>query len=231
MSLIEFRAVAKWYHMGELRVPALRDINLRIEPGEFVAVWGPSGSGKSTLCNIAGLIDEASGGQLLFRGQDAARCSDDQRSKLRSRHVGFVFQSFNLVPVFSALENVLLPLQLRGAVSSTMRDQAMELLSTVGLQDQALRRPDELSGGQQQRVAIIRALITDPDLIIADEPTANLDTENARAIIDVMHEKNRLQGTTFLFSTHDERLLDRVDRRIHLRDGVVAQDERGLRPL
>jgi putative ABC transport system ATP-binding protein len=231
VSLIEFRSVEKWYRMGELRVPALRDINLRIEPGEFIAVWGPSGSGKSTLCNLAGLIDEANEGELWFRGQDAARCSDDQRSELRSRHIGFVFQSFNLVPVFSALENALLPLQLRGAVSSSMREQAMELLATVGLHDQSSRWPDELSGGQQQRVAIVRALITDPDLVIADEPTANLDTVNARAIIDIMHEKNRSQGTTFLFSTHDERLLDRVERRIHLRDGLVANDERSPRQL
>jgi len=231
MNLVELRAVKKWYRTGDVRIWALRGIDLHIDAGEFVAVWGPSGSGKSTLCNLTGLIDEPSEGSLCLHGEEVARHSDDQRSRLRSRHIGFVFQSFNLVPVFSALENVLLPLQLRGPVTPRKRARAMELLATVGLADQALRRPDELSGGQQQRVAIARALITDPALVIADEPTANLDTANARAIIDIMHEKNRSQATTFLFSTHDERLLDRVERRIHLRDGLVAGDERGLQQL
>jgi putative ABC transport system ATP-binding protein len=231
VSLVELRAVKKWYRMGDVRIWALRGIDLRIEAGELVAVWGPSGSGKSTLCNLAGLIDEASEGSLYLRGEEVARHSDDQRSALRSRHIGFVFQSFNLVPVFSALENVLLPLQIRGPITPRKRERARELLATVGLADQASRRPDELSGGQQQRVAIARALITDPDLVIADEPTANLDTANARAIIDIMHEKNRSQGTTFLFSTHDERLLDRVERRIHLRDGLVVADERDPQQL
>jgi len=228
MSLLEFSAIKKWYPKGKMRIWALREIDLKIQAGEFVAVCGPSGSGKSTLCNLAGLIDEPNGGRLLFQRQDTAHISDNQRSELRSRNIGFVFQNFNLVPVFSALENVLLPLQLRGAISHSMRDQAHALLATVGLDEHAMRRPDELSGGQQQRVAIARALITDPLLVIADEPTANLDTVNARAIIDIMHVKNRSTGTTFLFSTHDERLLDRVERRIHLCDGKVTDDERSL---
>lgn len=225
--LLEFRSIVKWYLMGNLRIWALRAIDLRIETGEFVAVCGPSGSGKSTLCNLAGLIDEANEGEFLFQGQDVSHISDDQRSELRSNQIGFVFQKFNLVPVFSALENVLLPLQLRGAISRSMRDHARDLLATVGLGDQASKYPDEMSGGQQQRVAIARALITDPALIIADEPTANLDTANARGIIDIMQAKNRSLGTTFLFSTHDERLLGRVERRIHLSDGIVIGDERG----
>ena len=226
MTLLEFGEIKKWYQMGEMRVWALRGIDLRIDTGEFVAVWGPSGSGKSTVCNLAGLVDEPDEGRLLFRDRDVAHCNDNERSELRSHNIGFVFQSFNLVPVFSALENVLLPLQLRGSVTPAMRERASALLNTVGLADQASRRPDELSGGQQQRVAIARALITDPLLIIADEPTANLDTANAETIIDIMHEKNRSQGTTFLFSTHDERLLSRVDRCIHLRDVLVDSDER-----
>lgn len=226
MSLVEFHAVKKGYRMGGVRIWALRGLDLRIEPGEFVAVWGPSGSGKSTLCNLSGLIDRPDEGRVRFRGQNPAEYDDDFRSELRSRNIGFVFQSFNLIPVLSAVENVLLPLQLRGAITASARERALELLGTMGLESEASRRPDELSGGQQQRVAIARALVTDPALVIADEPTANLDTSNARSIINIMYEKNRAQGTTFLFSTHDERLLDRVERRVHLRDGVVTDDER-----
>lgn len=225
MSLLEFESIRKWYGPDKLPVWALRDINLRINAGEFVAVWGPSGSGKSTLCNLAGLIDEPSVGRLSFQGHDVTHCDDGTRSNLRSRHIGFVFQSFNLVPVFSALENILLPQQLRGRLTAAMRQRAQHLLETVGLADLAMRRPSELSGGQQQRVAIARALITKPALIIADEPTANLDSATATAIIDLMHATNRAEGTTFLFSTHDERLLERVQRRVHLRDGAVIDDE------
>lgn len=225
MSLVEFVNVEKGYRMGEVRIPALRAIDLTISAGEFVAVWGPSGSGKSTLCNLAGLIDEPDGGAIYFRGQDVSRLNDNQRSGIRVGNIGFVFQRFNLVPVFSALENVLLPLQLRGPITRGMRDRAERLLCTVGLEDRLDRRPDDLSGGQQQRVAIARALIADPALVIADEPTANLDTGNAHAIIDIMREKNTSLGTTFLFSTHDERLLGRVERRIHLCDGAIAGDE------
>lgn len=227
MSLIEFVGIEKHYRSGDATVAALRGIDLSIMAGEFVAIAGPSGSGKSTLCNLAGLIDEADQGTLYFQGRDISRCDDDARSQIRVAGIGFVFQSFNLVPVFSALENVLLPLQLRGRVTSTMVRQARQLLEVVGLIDQADRRPDDLSGGQQQRVAIARALITEPLLVIADEPTANLDTANAHAIIDLMREKNRSLGTTFLFSTHDERLLDRVERRIHLCDGLIVDDTPG----
>lgn len=225
MKLLRFQGVKKAYRSGSVAIWALRGIDMELDPGEFVAVWGPSGSGKSTLCNLAGLIDEASEGSLVFRDTPIASLSDDQRSELRSRHIGFIFQSFNLVPVFSALENVLLPLQLRGPLTKAGRARALDLLAALGLEQQARRRPDELSGGQQQRVAIARALISEPSLVIADEPTANLDTANAQAIIDIMHDTNRRLGTTFLFSTHDARLLDRVERQIHLRDGLVETDE------
>ncbi|MEE4378826.1 MAG: ABC transporter ATP-binding protein [Candidatus Competibacteraceae bacterium] len=230
MSLIEFCNVKKGYRLGAVTLQALRGINLQIGTGEFVAVWGPSGSGKSTFCNLAGLIDDCSAGSVSFRGVTTSTLTDNQRSELRSYHIGFVFQSFNLVPVFTALENVLLPLQLRGITGKKLRDKGLDLLATLGLETHARNRPDELSGGQQQRVAIARALIGDPSLVIADEPTANLDTENARAIIAIMRDMNRQNGTTFLFSTHDERLLDRVERKIHLRDGLVITDESGLLP-
>lgn len=224
LCLIEFRNARKWYKLGAIDIWALRGIDLAIAEGDFVAVWGPSGSGKSTLCNLAGLIDAVSEGTVLFRGQETAKLTDNERSELRSRHIGFIFQSFNLVPVFSALENVLLPAQLHGQLDKQMRNRAMEILDALGLVDKAGNRPDELSGGQQQRVAIARALIANPSLVIADEPTANLDTANALAIIQIMREKNQQQGTTFLFSTHDERLLNRVERRIHLRDGLIATE-------
>lgn len=228
MNLIEFVGIEKQYRRGNATVTALRHIDLVIVPGEFVALAGPSGSGKSTLCNLAGLIDEPDRGTLSFHGRDISHCDDNERSQIRIASLGFVFQSFNLVPVFSALENVLLPLQLRGRVTPAMERQARQLLAVVGLADQTDRRPDDLSGGQQQRVAIARALITEPLLVIADEPTANLDTANAHAIIDLMREKNQALGTTFLFSTHDERLLDRVERRIHLCDGLIVDDDRGV---
>jgi putative ABC transport system ATP-binding protein len=225
VSLLEFRSAQKWYRMGSVTNRALCGINLHIGEGEFVAIWGPSGSGKSTLCNLAGLLDECNEGSMLFRGVETSTLTDNQRSELRNYHIGFVFQSFNLVPVFTALENVLLPLQLRGLTGKDSRDKALDLLATLGLETHARHRPDELSGGQQQRVAIARALIGDPSLIIADEPTANLDTENARSIIAIMRDKNRQNGTTFLFSTHDERLLDQVERKVHLRDGLVVADD------
>jgi putative ABC transport system ATP-binding protein len=226
MKLLELVGIEKHYHMGAERVPALRGVDLEIRTGEFIALWGPSGSGKSTLCNLAGLIDDPDAGEVSFRGQAISHCDDNIRSQLRVGNIGFVFQSFNLIPVFSALENVLLPLQLRGKVMASMRRQAVELLGTVGLEGELHRRPYDLSGGQQQRVAIARALVANPALVIADEPTANLDTANAHAIIDIMHDKCKSLGTTFLFATHDQRLLGRVERRIHLCDGVIVADHR-----
>lgn len=226
MNLIELVGVKKYYLMGAEKVYALRGIDLEIRRGEFIGIWGPSGSGKSTLCNLAGLIDDPDEGEVSFLGQAVSQCDDNARSQLRVVNIGFVFQSFNLIPVFSALENVLLPLQLHGKVTASMQRQAAELLGTVGLKGELHRRPNDLSGGQQQRVAIARALVANPTLVIADEPTANLDTANAHAIIDIMHHKCKSLGTTFLFATHDERLLGRVERRIHLCDGSIVADQR-----
>jgi putative ABC transport system ATP-binding protein len=225
MSLIELRQATKDYQSGETRIRALRGVDLSIDQGEFVAIWGPSGSGKSTLCNLIGMLDSPTAGTVRLAGQDIITLSDDRRSELRNQTIGFIFQSFNLIPVLSALENVMLPLQIRGATSGAAKAQALQHLTALGLAAHVTRRPQQLSGGQQQRVAIARALVTRPSMVIADEPTANLDSETALAIIDLMRQLNRQSGATFIFSTHDQRLLARVDRRILLRDGTIAEDQ------
>lgn len=226
MPLVELIQVSKTYHLGDTSISALRDVNLEIEGNEFVALWGPSGSGKTTTCNIIGLLDHPGSGHIHLRGHKINGLSDNQLSELRNREIGFVFQNFNLIPVLSALENVMLPMQIRGADSTYAEKQAKEQLSKVGLAAYFNQRPKKLSGGQQQRVAIARALVTNPSLIIADEPTANLDTATAHKIIDLMMEINSREGTTFVFSTHDQRLLERVHRQILLRDGIICEDKK-----
>jgi putative ABC transport system ATP-binding protein len=225
MSLIALQQVHKYYRMGQNQIAALQDVNLEIAAGEFVAVWGPSGSGKSTLCNLVGLLDNPSLGEVFLNGKAVSGLDDDRLSELRNSSIGFVFQNFNLIPVLTALENVMLPLQVRGQPSKEAASRAFELLDELELSEHVRHRPDKLSGGQQQRVAIARALITDPAIVIADEPTANLDSITAVKIITLMRKLNERRGTTFLFSTHDQRLLDRVSRHVLLRDGSVAQDE------
>ncbi|MDQ2823526.1 MAG: ABC transporter ATP-binding protein [Pseudomonadota bacterium] len=223
-ALLELRSASKHYLLGESRIDALRHVNGAIMPGEFVAIWGPSGSGKSTFCNLVGLLDAPSSGSVHFLGQDVAQLSDDERSDLRNRSIGFVFQGFNLVPVLSALENVMLPMQIGRSRARTARKVAQARLIEVGLGSHLAHRPAKLSGGQQQRVAIARALVGRPALVVADEPTANLDSDNALKIIALMRAISLNEGTAFVFSTHDERLLERVDRRIALCDGAVVED-------
>ncbi|PLX79328.1 MAG: lipoprotein-releasing system ATP-binding protein LolD [Desulfuromonas sp.] len=222
--LVWFRDVTRSYGKGDVEVAALKNVDLAIASGEFVSVWGPSGSGKSTLCNLIGGIDLPTSGAVQINGEELAKLPDAQQSSHRNRSVGFIFQNFNLIGVLTALENVLLPLTLRGAETSRARQEALTLLDELGLAAEANRLPDKLSGGQQQRVAIARALMTKPPLVVADEPTANLDSENAEKIVTLMRHFNRSVGTTFVFSTHDDRLLDKVDRRIHLRDGQITDD-------
>jgi len=224
--IITMRQVWKYYDLGANRIPALRGVDLMIDRGEFVAVWGPSGSGKSTLCNLMGLIDDASDGYIELVGREVRQLSDDQMSEFRNKTIGIVFQHFNLIPVLSALENIMLPLQIQGISAKEAEKKATAWMREVGLGDYTEQRPDKLSGGQRQRVAIARAMVTDPSLVIADEPTANLDSENARKIIDLMREINMLKGTTFIFSTHDQRLLGRVRRHVQLLDGMVVEDKR-----
>ncbi len=228
MALIEMENIKKDYFLGETVVQALQGIDLKIEKGEFVAVWGPSGSGKTTLLNLIGAIDEPTEGSLAIAGRDIRSLSDNQRSELRNETIGFIFQGFNLVPVLSGLENVMLPLQIKGASSAEAKAKAMTRLKAVGLADLVHHRPFKMSGGQQQRVAIARALVTDPSLVIADEPTANLDSETARMIIGLMRSLNEKEKTTFIFSTHDQRLLDQVDRLVRLEDGRIV--EGGVKP-
>ena len=225
MALIRLEQVWKTYALGAARVAALRAVDLEIEAGEFVAVWGPSGSGKTTLCNLVGAVDTPTSGRVWFEGRETGGLTDDARSDHRNRSIGFIFQRFNLVPVLDSLENVMLPLSLRGEGDRAARARAAGLLEELGLAEFMGQRPDRLSGGQQQRVAIARALVTSPRVVIADEPTANLDSENAARIVGLMREANRARGTTFIFSTHDQRLLAQVRRRVQLRDGTVVADE------
>ncbi len=225
-SIIRLTDVSRSFALGHTAVHALKDISVEIGQGEMVAIWGPSGSGKSTLLNMVGLIDRPDAGKVVFDGVDVRSLSDDALSDCRSRKIGFVFQNFNLIPVMSALENVMLPLQLQGMPDAAARMNATNWLERVGLGALMKMRPDRLSGGQRQRVAIARALVIAPALVIADEPTANLDSENSRSVIDLMHQMNKETGVTFVFSTHDQRLLDRVPRHVLLKDGMLAGDSR-----
>ncbi len=221
MALIETKDIKKDYLLGETVVHALRGVNLTIDRGEFVAIWGPSGSGKTTLLNLIGAIDEPSSGQLLIEDQEVALLSDNRRTELRNGSIGFIFQGFNLIPVLSAVENVMLPLQIKGTSFPEARDRALSRLDEVGLSDFVRNRPDKMSGGQQQRVAIARALVTNPSLVIADEPTANLDSDTSRSIIGLMRSLNEKEKTTFIFSPHAQRVLDRVERLVRLEDGMI----------
>lgn len=221
--LIQLRNIRRRFQLGETSINALDDISLDIHEGEFLAAWGPSGSGKSTLMNIIGLIDAPTAGEISFAGKNTRNLSDDELTDFRGENIGFVFQNFNLVPVLSALENVMLPLQIQGA--HTAQERATAVLQDVGLERFIHSLPDKLSGGQRQRVAIARALVVKPKLVIADEPTANLDSENSRMVVELMRKMNRAHNVTFVFTTHDPRLLEHVDRKILLRDGQIESDE------
>jgi putative ABC transport system ATP-binding protein len=223
MSLIKLDRVNKAYILGQTKIRALTDINICFEKGEFTAVWGPSGSGKTTLLNLIGTIDDADSGNIRINGKEVSTLSDNQKSDYRNNRIGFIFQNFNLIPVLSALENVMLPLQIKHVKPAAAREKAMIRLEEVGLSHLADHRPDEMSGGQRQRVAVARALVTDPDLVIADEPTANLDLATSMSIIDIMQDLNRKYRATFLFSTHDQRLLDRMSRLVKLEDGRLSE--------
>jgi putative ABC transport system ATP-binding protein len=229
-ALIRLEDVKRTYLLGETPVPAVRGVSLELHAGELTALVGPSGSGKSTLLNLVGCIDAPDSGRVLVEGVDVATLSDDARSRLRNRKIGFIFQSFNLVPVLDARENVELPLLLQDVPAAERRARVDQAIADVGLEEFAHHPPDKLSGGQRQRVAIARALVTRPLLVLADEPTANLDSETARRILDLMVDLNARRGVTFLFSTHDEKLMARVGRHVHLRDGLLV-DAAGSREV
>jgi putative ABC transport system ATP-binding protein len=222
--LVVLAGIERIFHMGETRVHALKGIDLTIRRGEFVAIWGPSGSGKSTMLNIIGLIDRPDRGRMIFDGRDVSTLDDNALSDYRNQMIGFVFQNFNLIPVLTAVENVMLPLQVAGVPPARARQRALETLEWTALRDFADFNTERLSGGQRQRVAISRALVTNPRLVIADEPTANLDSATSSELIDLMQGINSQTGVTFVFSTHDPRLLARVPRHLGLHDGVIRDD-------
>jgi putative ABC transport system ATP-binding protein len=216
--------VKKTYRMGPIKVPALRGISLQVAPGEFLAVAGPSGCGKTTLLNIMGGLDRADTGTVLVEGNNLQLLSPAGLAGVRLRRLGFVFQAFNLLPVLSALENAEFTLLLQGMPAGQRKEKVQKLFSEIGLAGLEDRRPGELSGGQQQRVAVARAMVTEPALILADEPTANLDSVTATALLDVMEHLNRAHGTTFVYTTHDPQVMERARRLIRLRDGQIASD-------
>lgn len=218
-SVIELHAVHKTYRLGEHIIPALQGIDLNVQPGELLALTGPSGSGKSTILNLCGLIDTPDSGDIVLRGLRVNDLDEVQRTLLRRDALGFVFQSFNLVPVMTVAENVDYPLFIAGVPATERRERVAAQLQAVGLEEHAQHRPDALSGGQRQRVAIARALVKRPRLVIADEPTASLDSHTADQVLDLMRERGHAEGAAFVIATHDSRLTVRCDRVLALLDG------------
>ncbi len=227
-ALIEIQDVTKVYEMGEMEVRALRGVSLHISPGELMSIMGPSGSGKSTLMNILGALDIPTAGLYMLDGEDVGRMSDDQLADIRNRKIGFVFQSFNLLPRTSALANVELPLVYGGV--SNRRERAKQALELVGLGDRLHHNPNELSGGQQQRVAIARALVNSPSIILADEPTGNLDSKSGAEIMRIFQALNDEQGMTIIFVTHEPDIAEHTRRIVRLQDGRIISDSRVKNP-
>ena len=225
-AIVRLEGVTKVYGDGQVAVPALRGIDLVIAPGEFTAMAGPSGSGKSTLLNLVGGLDRATAGRVEVDGKDLGRLGAAALSRLRRDRLGFVFQSFNLIPVLTALENAEYVLMLQGAPLRERRERVRALLAEVGLGGLEDRFPRELSGGQQQRVAIARAIVSEPALVLADEPTANVDSVTGGALLDLMHGLHETKGITFLFSTHDRTVMTRAARLLRLKDGRIVADGR-----
>lgn len=214
------------FKIGEVETHALRGVDLTVEDHEFTALVGPSGSGKTTLLQLIGLLDQPTTGKVFINGKDVTGLNRDQRADLRKGTIGFIFQFFALIPTLTAYENVEMPLLLNGVRASERKARVDEMLEAVGLSDRAHHRPDQLSGGQQQRVAVARALSIRPSLVLADEPTANLDTENGRQIMETMKKLNKETGVTFVFATHDPRVIKYAERIVTLRDGTVVEDNR-----
>ena len=227
MEVIKLENVTRYYQVGEIETPALRGVDLIIEDGEFSAVVGPSGSGKTTLLQMMGCLDRPTGGKIFIKGQDVTQFNASQRADLRKGTIGFIFQFFALIPGLTAYENVEMPLLLSGVKAGDRRDRVDELLEAVGLTDRSHHRPDQMSGGEQQRVAIARALSTRPAVVLADEPTANLDGDTGKQVMEIMERLNEETGTTFFFATHDPRVLPFVHRKIVLRDGLITENNKG----
>jgi putative ABC transport system ATP-binding protein len=225
MSLIRIENVTKRYDMGEAAILALNDVSVDIEEGEYLAIMGPSGSGKSTLMNVLGCLDRPSSGRYLLRGKPVAELDDDQLAEIRNREIGFVFQTFNLMPRATAFQNVELPLVYAGMGTTERRERALGALAEVQLADRAQHRPNELSGGQRQRVAIARALVNSPAILLADEPTGNLDTRTSEEIMGLFAELHR-KGHTIIVVTHEEEIASLTPRVVRLRDGKIESDRR-----
>lgn len=224
--MVEVRDLHKSYKVGKVLFPALRGIDMKIEDGEFTAIAGPSGSGKTTLLNIIGCLDTPTKGQVLINNMDTSEFSTKEKAALRRKEIGFVFQTFNLIPVLTAFENVELPLIILDMPAEEKKEKVINILKEVGLEEFINRRPNEMSGGQQQRVAIARALVKNPSMVLADEPTANLDSTTATEILELMKGLNEKLKTTFIFSTHDFLVMDFASRLIKLRDGKIIGDEK-----
>jgi putative ABC transport system ATP-binding protein len=224
MEVVKVENVSRVYKIGAVQTNALNNVSLTIENGEFTALVGPSGSGKTTLLQIIGCLDQPSSGRVLINGKDASKLNRNKRADIRRGTIGFIFQFFALIPTLTAYENIEMPLLLDGLNATQRRERVKELLAAVDLQERANNRPDQLSGGQQQRVAIARALATRPSLILADEPTANLDTTNGQQVMEIMTRLNKETGITFVFATHDPRVIKYARRIVTLRDGVIISD-------
>jgi putative ABC transport system ATP-binding protein len=227
MEVVKIENVTRVYQIGKVETQALRGVNLSIESGEFTALIGPSGSGKTTLLQMIGCLDQPTSGRVFISGKDVTTLNRNQRADMRRGHIGFIFQFFALIPTLSAYENIEMPLLLNGHTAAERRARVLELLEAVGLSDRANNRPDQMSGGQQQRVAIARALASKPALILADEPTANLDTVNGEQVMEIMTRLNKETGVTFVFATHDPRVIKYAHRVVTLRDGLVVEDGAG----
>jgi len=227
MALLKLKGVTKIYQQGKIEVPALRGIDLIVEEGEFTTIFGPSGSGKTTLLNMIGCLDKPSSGSINFGNKELVNLDKKNLAMIRRHNVGFVFQSYNLIPVLTAFENVEFAIRLINKHNKNeLRDKVMKILAAVGLEGLENRKPNELSGGQKQRVAIARALVKEPKLVLADEPSANLDSKTSEEVLEVMVKMNKELGTTFIFSTHDPLVMDYARRLIEIRDGLIAKDQR-----
>ena len=227
MPLLELKKVKKIYQQGKISVPALRGVDLIVEEGEFTTIFGPSGSGKTTLLNMIGCLDTPTEGEIQLNRKRISELSKKDLAMTRRYHIGFIFQSYNLIPVLTAFENVEFAIRLMGNLSEKeIRGKVLKMLEEVGLKEKENRKPGELSGGEKQRVAIARALVKEPKIVLADEPTANLDSETAQDVIKNMVKMNEELGTTFIFSTHDLQIMEYARRFINLRDGLISSDKR-----
>ncbi|MBN2662860.1 MAG: ABC transporter ATP-binding protein [Bacteroidales bacterium] len=224
MSIIEVKNVNKIYSTSEVKVHAVRGVELNINQGEFTAIVGPSGSGKTTLLNMIGGLDDVTDGNIFVDGTDITQLKDSQMIDFRMKYIGFVFQAYNLIPVLTALENVEFIMSLQGVNKKERRQRSIKLLEAVGLGDRINSRPSRLSGGQQQRVAVARALASKPKFVLADEPTANLDSVSTNTLLEIMKNLNEKEGTTFVFSTHDSRVIEKAKRVVTLEDGKIISD-------